>query len=100
MPFRPAGTAPEVTCPITVAWAEVWASLSEGMSRPGATVSPPHGPFLAAPRRGRLTAGGTRLDCDAYLELRRRTVGIHHSIDDAAERSRRFEVPAQIQATR
>ncbi|MGH3417567.1 MAG: terpene synthase family protein, partial [Actinocrinis sp.] len=32
-----------------------------------------------------------------YLALRRITVGIHHSID-AAERSRRFEVPARIQA--
>jgi germacradienol/geosmin synthase len=37
------------------------------------------------------------LDLDEYTEFRRRTVGIHHSID-AGERSRGFEVPAQVQA--
>lgn len=31
-PLRPAGTTPRVVCPITVAWAEVWAHLSDGMS--------------------------------------------------------------------
>ena len=37
------------------------------------------------------------LGLDEYAEFRRRTVGIHHSID-AGERSRGFEVPAQVMA--
>jgi germacradienol/geosmin synthase len=37
------------------------------------------------------------LDLQEYAEFRRRTVGIHHSID-AGERSRGFEVPAEVQA--
>lgn len=37
------------------------------------------------------------LDLDEYALFRRRTVGIHHSID-AGERSRGFEVPAQAMA--
>lgn len=37
------------------------------------------------------------LGIEEYADFRRRTVGIHHSID-AGERSRGFEVPAQVQA--
>ena len=99
VPFRPAGTAPDVTCPITFAWAEVWAELSDGMSETWCNrFASSWARFLAAHAdEVRLSAGGAVPTVEEYLELRRRTVGIHHSID-AAERSRRFEVPAQVQA--
>lgn len=99
IPFRPPGAAPDVTCPITSAWSEVWAWLSDGMSETWCNrFAGSWGRFLAAhTSEVRLSAGGTVLGRDDYLALRRRTVGIHHSID-AAERSRRFEVPAQVQA--
>ncbi|WP_261994705.1 MULTISPECIES: terpene synthase family protein [unclassified Streptomyces] len=31
-PLRPAATAPRVVCPLTLAWAEVWARLAQGTS--------------------------------------------------------------------
>jgi germacradienol/geosmin synthase len=99
IPFRPPGSSPDVVCPITLAWSEVWAWLSDGMSetwrnRFGSSWAR----FLAAhAHEVRLTATGRVLGLTEYLALRRITVGIHHSID-AAERSRRFEVPAQVQA--
>ncbi|MBT2510358.1 terpene cyclase [Streptomyces sp. ISL-98] len=98
-PLRPTGTRPRVICPITVAWAEVWEQLADGMSLTWRTrFAASWGRFLAAhSEEVDLAARGTVLGLDDYTAFRRRTVGIHHSID-AGERSRRFEVPAQAQA--
>ncbi|MFF0288845.1 7-epi-alpha-eudesmol synthase [Streptomyces sp. NPDC005262] len=100
-PLRPAGTAPRVVCPITVAWAEVWAHLSDGMSLTWRTrFAASWGRFLVAhTEEVDLAARGLAgtLGLEEYAEFRRRTVGIHHSID-AGERSRGFEVPPQVQA--
>ncbi|MGW0821385.1 7-epi-alpha-eudesmol synthase [Streptomyces sp. NPDC002845] len=100
-PLRPAGTAPRVVCPVTVAWAEVWAHLCEGMSLTWRTrFAASWGRFLVAhAEEVDLAARGLAgtLSLDEYAAFRRRTVGIHHSID-AGERSRGFEVPAQVQA--
>ncbi|MGA6225955.1 7-epi-alpha-eudesmol synthase [Streptomyces umbrinus] len=100
-PLRPAGITPRVACPITVAWAEVWAHLSDGMSLTWRTrFAASWGRFLVAhTEEVDLAARGLAgtLDLQEYAEFRRRTVGIHHSID-AGERSRGFEVPAEVQA--
>ncbi|KAA0941735.1 7-epi-alpha-eudesmol synthase [Streptomyces apricus] len=100
-PLRPVGTVPRVVCPITVAWAEVWTHLSDGMSLTWQTrFAASWGRFLVAhTEEVDLAARGLAgtLDLEEYAAFRRRTVGIHHSID-AAERSRGFEVPAEVQA--
>ncbi|MBT2394439.1 7-epi-alpha-eudesmol synthase [Streptomyces sp. ISL-100] len=99
-PLRPAGTRPRVVCPITLAWVEVWEQLSDGMSLTWCTrFAASWGRFLAAhAEEVDLAARSTTLlGVGPYKAFRRRTVGIHHSID-AGERSRRFEVPAQVQA--
>ncbi|MPY62033.1 7-epi-alpha-eudesmol synthase [Streptomyces spongiae] len=100
-PLRPADTAPRVVCPITLAWAQVWAHLSAGMSLTWRTrFAASWGRFLVAhTEEVDLAARGLAgtLSLAEYAEFRRRTVGIHHSID-AGERSRGFEVPAQVQA--
>ncbi|MFJ8795690.1 7-epi-alpha-eudesmol synthase [Streptomyces sp. NPDC102462] len=100
-PLRPAGTRPRVVCPITVAWAEVWRHLSDGMSLTWRSrFAASWGRFLVAHcEEVDLAARGLAgtLTLDEYTAFRRRTVGIHHSID-AGERSRRFEVPAEVQA--
>jgi Terpene synthase family 2, C-terminal metal binding len=99
VPFRPSGTPPDVVCPITLAWVEVWAWLCDGMSEAWLNrFASSWARFLAAhASEVRIAATGAELTLEQYLDLRRRTVGIHHSID-AAERSRRFEVPVQVQA--
>ncbi|WP_406492060.1 terpene cyclase [Streptomyces sp. NBC_00846] len=100
-PLRPAGTAPRVVCPITLAWVEVWEYLSNGMSLTWqARFAASWGRFLVAHcEEVDLAARGmaATLGLDAYAGFRRRTVGIHHSID-AGERSRGFEVPAAAMA--
>ncbi|MFF3483235.1 7-epi-alpha-eudesmol synthase [Streptomyces sp. NPDC002701] len=100
-PLRPAGSTPRVVCPITTAWAEVWAQLSDGMSLTWRTrFAASWGRFLVAhTEEVDLAARGLAgtLDLAEYAAFRRRTVGIHHSID-AGERSRGFEVPAAVQA--
>ncbi|MER6527183.1 7-epi-alpha-eudesmol synthase [Streptomyces sp. NPDC001508] len=100
-PLRPAGTRPRVVCPITVAWAEVWQHLSDGMSLTWQSrFAASWGRFLVAHcEEVDLAARGLAgtLTLNEYTAFRRRTVGIHHSID-AGERSRRFEVPAEVQA--
>ncbi|AIS01920.1 7-epi-alpha-eudesmol synthase [Streptomyces glaucescens] len=100
-PLRPAGSRPRVVCPITVAWAQVWESLSDGMSLTWQSrFAASWGRFLVAHcEEVDLAAQGRAgsLDLPAYAAFRRRTVGIHHSID-AGERSRRFEVPPQAMA--
>ncbi|GGL63897.1 hypothetical protein GCM10010129_04470 [Streptomyces fumigatiscleroticus] len=100
-PLRPAGTPPRVVCPITLAWAEVWEHLSAGMSLTWQSrFAASWGRFLVAhceevdlAARGLAGTLGPR----EYAAFRRRTVGIHHSID-AGERSRGFEVPPQAMA--
>ncbi|GAA2767582.1 hypothetical protein GCM10010103_66240 [Streptomyces paradoxus] len=100
-PLRPAGSPPRVACPITLAWAEVWSHLSHGMSLTWQTrFAASWGRFLVAHcEEVDLAARGLEgtLGLDEYAAFRRRTVGIHHSID-AGERSRGFEVPAQAMA--
>lgn len=100
-PLRPAGFRPRVVCPITLAWAEVWKYLSDGMSLTWRTrFAASWGRFLVAHcEEVDLAARGLAgtLGLEEYAEFRRRTVGIHHSID-AGERSRGFEVPAQAMA--
>ncbi|MGW1892733.1 7-epi-alpha-eudesmol synthase [Streptomyces sp. NPDC002004] len=98
-PLRPSGSRPRVVCPITAAWAEVWGHLADGMSLTWRTrFAASWGRFLVAhSEEVDLAARGARLGLMEYAAFRRRTVGIHHSID-AGERSRRFEVPAQVQA--
>ena len=100
-PLRPVGTTPRVICPITSAWAEVWAHLADGMSLAWRTrFAASWGRFLVAhTEEVDLSARGLAgtLGLEEYAEFRRRTVGIHHSID-AGERSRGFEVPPQVQA--
>ncbi|MFI2376866.1 7-epi-alpha-eudesmol synthase [Streptomyces sp. NPDC018964] len=100
-PLRPAGSTPRVACPITLAWAEVWTHLSDGMSLTWqARFAASWGRFLVAHcEEVDLAARGLAgtLGLDEYAAFRRRTVGIHHSID-AGERSRGFEVPAQAMA--
>ncbi|EPH45164.1 7-epi-alpha-eudesmol synthase [Streptomyces aurantiacus] len=98
-PLRPVGSAPRVVCPITRAWAQVWEQLSDGMSLAWRTrFAASWGRFLVAHSEEiDLAADGVTLGIAEYTAFRRRTVGIHHSID-AGERSRRFEVPAQAQA--
>ncbi|MFF8848335.1 terpene cyclase [Streptomyces sp. NPDC015127] len=98
-PLRPAGIKPRVVCPITLAWVQVWEQLSDGMSLTWQTrFAASWGRFLVAHTEeiDQAALGGT-LDLDDYMAFRQRTVGIHHSID-AGERSRRFEVPPQVQA--
>lgn len=100
-PLRPAGSTPRVVCPITVAWAQVWERLSDGMSLTWQTrFAASWGRFLVAHcEEVDLAARGLTgtLGLDEYAVFRRRTVGIHHSID-AGERSRGFEVPARAMA--
>ncbi|MER5297075.1 7-epi-alpha-eudesmol synthase [Streptomyces pharetrae] len=100
-PLRPAGSRPRVVCPITVAWAQVWEQLSDGMSLTWQSrFAASWGRFLVAHcEEVDLAAQGRAgtLGLPAYAGFRRRTVGIHHSID-AGERSRRFEVPPQVMA--
>ncbi|MFD7705299.1 7-epi-alpha-eudesmol synthase [Streptomyces caelestis] len=100
-PLRPAGSTPRVACPITLAWTQVWARLSDGMSLTWQTrFAASWGRFLAAHcEEVDLAARGLAgtLGLAEYAAFRRRTVGIHHSID-AGERSRGFEVPAQAMA--
>ncbi|MFJ4535563.1 7-epi-alpha-eudesmol synthase [Streptomyces tibetensis] len=100
-PLRPAGSPPRVVCPISLAWAEVWNHLSHGMSLTWQTrFAASWGRFLVAHcEEVDLAARGLEgtLTLDDYTAFRRRTVGIHHSID-AGERSRGFEVPAQAMA--
>lgn len=100
-PLRPAGTPPRVVCPITLAWTEVWEDLSRGMSLTWQTrFAASWGRFLVAHCEEVDLAGQGRagtLGLKEYTALRRRTVGIHHSID-AGERSRGFEVPAAAMA--
>lgn len=95
---RPAGSPPDPAerCPITTAFAAVWTDLSTGMRRSWIDrFRSSWGEFLAAHAdEVRIEAIGEdlRLNVEQYLELRRRSVGIYHSLD-AAERACHVEVP-------
>ncbi|GCD97592.1 terpene synthase family protein [Embleya hyalina] len=99
IPFREPGTPPDLVSPITLAWSEVWASMSEGTSVTWQNrFAANWARFLAAhASEMRMSESRAVPDLDSYRVMRRNTAGIPHSLD-AIERSRRFEVPPQIQA--
>ncbi|WP_406280846.1 terpene cyclase [Embleya sp. NBC_00896] len=99
IPFREPGTAPDLVCPITLAWSEVWAAMSDGTSVTWQNrFAANWARFLAAHASElRMSRSVPVPDLESYRVMRRNTAGIPHSLD-AIERSRRFEVPAQIQA--
>jgi hypothetical protein len=99
IPFRPAGAPPDIVSPLTLAWVEVWTGLCREMSETWQNrFASNWARFLtAALEEAHLAARTAVMDIDSYVELRRRSVGIYHSLD-AAERSRRFEVPPHLQA--
>jgi hypothetical protein len=99
IPLRPPGTPPDLPCPITVVWAEVWPGLAEGMSITWQDrFAANWGRFLAAHAHEiSLTARKIPLDLNSYVRLRRVSVGIQHSLD-ASERSARFEIPPEAMA--
>ncbi|PBC69643.1 germacradienol/geosmin synthase [Streptomyces sp. TLI_235] len=98
IPFRPAGAPPLLRCPITVAWAQVWAWISAGMSEEWCDrFSSSWARALAAHAAlAQLPSDGPAVELNHYLALRRATVGIFQL--DAVERSGGFELPTQVSA--
>jgi hypothetical protein len=94
IPLRHPGTPPCTGHPLALAWCEVWADLCRGMSPSWQKRFAAHwGDFIQASlEEAELTARARVLAPPSYQELRRRSVGIYHSLD-VAERSRRFELP-------
>ncbi len=94
IPFRPAGAPPDIVCPITLAWVEVWTDMRRGMSETWQNLFASNSArFLTASlEEERLAASSAVLDLNSYVELRRHSVGVYHGFD-LAERSRGFEVP-------
>jgi hypothetical protein len=101
IPFRPEGPSPDIVCPITLAWVEVWADLRRGMSETWQNrFASNWARFLTAcMEEARLAARAAVMDLNSYVELRRRSIGMYHSLD-LAERSRLFEVPPHALAHR
>jgi germacradienol/geosmin synthase len=101
VPYRPAGAPTEVDCPITAAWAEVWAGLGAGMSETWADrFGSSWGRFMAAHAyevRRAAEHRGPEMGLDEYRALRRQTVGMFHALD-VAERSVHCELPPQVAA--
>jgi terpene synthase-like protein len=99
IPYRPPGASPDIVSPLTLAWIEVWTAFSREMSETWQNrFASNWARFLtAAMEEAHLTARRAVMDLNSYVGLRRRSVGIYHCLD-AAERSRRFEVPPQLQA--
>jgi germacradienol/geosmin synthase len=99
IPFRPAGMPPQIDCPVTRGWVDVWARLSDGTSTTWRNrFSANWARFMAAhAEEGYAVAGGAAPTLEEYVEFRRRSVGIHHSLD-AAEPGRGFEIPPQVAA--
>lgn len=99
IPFRPAGAPPDIVCPITLAWAEVWTEMRRGMSEAWQNQFASNSArFLTASlEEERLAASAAVLDINSYMVLRRQSAGVYHGFD-LAERSRGFEVPPQAQA--
>jgi germacradienol/geosmin synthase len=101
VPYRPAGAPTEVDCPITAAWAEVWAGLGAGMSETWVNrFGSSWGRFMAAHAyevRRSADHRAPALNLDEYRTLRRQTVGMYHALD-VVERSRHCELPPQVAA--
>ncbi|MGA4542507.1 terpene synthase family protein [Uniformispora flossi] len=99
IPFRPAGTPPEIVCPVTLAWVEIWPQMSEGMSLTWQNrFASNWARFMAAAVcEIHLASHRQIMDLAGYSALRQHTVGLQHSLD-AIERIGRFEVPPQVQA--
>ncbi|WP_436774432.1 terpene synthase family protein [Yinghuangia sp. YIM S09857] len=99
IPFRPVGTPPDVVCPVTLAWVEIWPQMCAGMSETWQNrFASNWARFMAAAVcEIHLAAHGEVMDLDGYLALRQHTVGLQHSLD-AVERIGGFEVPPQAQA--
>jgi len=97
--FRPLGAPAEVVCPITTAWAEVWAQLADGMSETWVNrFASSWARFMAAhATEVRRAATDDPPTLEEYRLLRRQTVGMYHALD-MNERAHRFEVPPQVQA--
>jgi germacradienol/geosmin synthase len=99
IPFRPVGTPPDIVCPVTLAWVEIWPQLSDGMSETWQNrFASNWARFMAAAVcEIHLATHRTVMDLEGYAALRQHTVGLQHSLD-AIERIGRFEVPPQVQA--
>ncbi|MDI2125863.1 terpene synthase family protein [Yinghuangia seranimata] len=99
IPFRPAGTPPDVVCPVTLAWAEIWPQMCDGMSETWQNrFASNWARFMAAAVcEIHLATHRTVMDLEGYAALRQHTVGLQHSLD-AVERIGRFEVPPHVQA--
>jgi Terpene synthase family 2, C-terminal metal binding len=98
IPFRPPGAPPDIVCPITLAWVEVWTDIRRGMSEAWQNLFASNSArFLTASlEEERLASSAVVLDLNSYVVLRRQSVGVYHGFD-LAERSRGFEVPPQAQ---
>jgi hypothetical protein len=94
IPFRPPGDDVEMVCPITLAWAEIWATMASQTSPYWQTRFAANFArwMTAHARETHLAAAGTVLDVESYLWLRRRSLGLAHSMD-LHEWTGRFEVP-------
>lgn len=101
IPFRPLGTPPDIVCPVTLAWVEVWPQMAAGMSETWQNrFASNWARFMAAAVcEVHLAAHREVMDLAGYTALRQHTVGLQHSLD-AIERIGRFEVPPQAQAHR
>lgn len=99
IPFRPVGTPPDIVCPVTLAWVEVWPQMCEGMSETWQNrFASNWARFMAAAVcEIHLASHREVMDLEGYAALRQHTVGLQHSLD-AVERIGRFEVPPQAQA--
>jgi Terpene synthase family 2, C-terminal metal binding len=101
IPFRLAGTPPEIVCPITLAWVEVWANLRREMSETWQNRFALNWArcLTASMEEASFAARAAAIDPDSYVKLRRRSAGVYYALD-VTERSRRFEVPPHAQAHR
>ncbi|HSA50132.1 MAG TPA: terpene cyclase [Yinghuangia sp.] len=99
IPFRPVGTPPDIVCPVTLAWVEIWPQMCAGMSETWQNrFASNWARFMAAAVcEIHLATNREVIDVDGYAALRQHTVGLQHSLD-AVERIGGFEVPPQVQA--
>ncbi|MFD9123208.1 terpene cyclase [Kitasatospora sp. NPDC059571] len=94
--FRPAGEVLRVRTPLARAWAQVWESLSEGMSERWCDRVSASWARRVAARVADAERGTASVGLEGYLEQQRRTVGAHWI--DAVERLGGVELPAQVSA--
>lgn len=99
IPFRPPATPPDIVCPVTLAWVEIWPQMCAGMSETWQNrFASNWARFMAAAVcEIHLAAHREVIDLESYAALRQHTVGLQHSLD-AVERVGGFEVPPQVQA--